>query len=111
MTPQPQLVVISNQSTVVTDADVTTIAAALNLQLSRDFNRSGWVKRGLAPAGTVGLLDKGSKPPAGAWVLNVLDHSDQAGALGYHDDVAGTKIPFADVFAVDTQQDGEQVSA
>lgn len=105
-----QLVTVENKSTVVTEAEHQQIVEALALQLANNFNRCGWVKRGLAPAGTVQALASGSQPPAGAWNLILLDHSDQQGALGYHDDEQGTPIPYAEVFAVDAANDGEPVS-
>lgn len=106
---QPQLVTVENKSTLVDAAEHAEIVQALNFQLTRDFNTSGWVKRGLAPPARAVALTA-SVPPLGAWNVIILDHSDQQGALGWHDDESGTPIPYAEVFASDAQQDGAEVS-
>ena len=43
-------------------------------------------------------MPKGSKPSPNSWWLVVLDNSDQAGALGYHD-ITKTGLPIGKVFA------------
>lgn len=106
-----QIVTVENRSTVVTEQEHQEIVQALNLQFSRDYNRSGWVKRGIAPPATAQALAEGEKPPAGAWNIIILDHSDQKGALGWHDDETGTPIPYSEVFAQDAHADGDEVSA
>ena len=100
-----RLIVVENKSTVVSDQDLADYVEAQNMQFAEDFNTSGWVRRGLAPEVTVSVLPAGSKPPVGAWNLILLDNTDQQGALGYHDDEQGTKIPYSEVFAVTCQQD------
>jgi hypothetical protein len=50
------------------------------------FNRSPWVEHGyVGPIEDVTLLAPGEALPAGAWVIELLDTSDQPGALGYHE--------------------------
>lgn len=47
------------------------------------FNRSPWVEHDYV--GPVSDVKLGAPIPAGAWVLELLDTSDQPGALGYHE--------------------------
>jgi hypothetical protein len=74
------LVAILNRSSVLTDSDVARIVAALQKQVTNHF----------APAWGIGARLK-FVPKAdlegwkGAWNLVVLDTSDEATALGYHD--------------------------
>jgi hypothetical protein len=70
---------IVNASTLVTDDQVTPVVAALRTQVTRHF----------APAwGRSAILHQiahGHAAPKAAWQLILLDDSDQADALGYHD--------------------------
>jgi hypothetical protein len=85
----PLSIVLVNQSTVVTDTAVAACAKALNTQLNRDF----------APYwGIDGTVIAAKSAPAGGLPVYVLDDSDQAGALGYHDNDP-QKGPFGRVFA------------
>jgi hypothetical protein len=92
----PQLVPIQisviNASTVVTDNDVRPVVDALQKQVTNDF----------LPAWGVGaqltFIPAGTAPPAGTWWLSILDDSDQAGALGYHD-ITPDGLPLGKVFA------------
>ena len=77
-TPTIQISVI-NESTVLADTDVAPVVAALQKQVTNDFGPV-W---GTAAQLTVG--PKGTQPPNGSWWLVMLDDSDQANALGYHD--------------------------
>jgi hypothetical protein len=91
LTPTIQISVI-NESTVITDADVIPVVAALQKQVSNDF-RPVW--------GTDALLTivaKGTQPTSGSWWLVLLDDSDQANALGYHD-LTTDALPLGKVFA------------
>ena len=98
----PEILVV-NESTVMTDEQVKDIVAALNIQLQRDF-ASVW---GLG--GTVVFWPKAQPIPAGKWQLAVLDNSDQAGALGYHETTIHGD-PLGKVFAKDDLNDGASVS-
>jgi hypothetical protein len=88
----PIPIAIINESSVVSDQEVQAVMAGLQTQVSRDF----------APVwGTDALLTfvpSGSAPPKGSWWLVVLDNSDQAGALGYHD-LTPDGLPLGKVFA------------
>jgi hypothetical protein len=83
---------VINESTVLSDSDVTPVVAALQQQVSNDF-RPVW---GLDAQLT--MIPQGSQPPAGTWWLTILDDSDQAGALGYHD-LTPDGLPIGKVFA------------
>jgi hypothetical protein len=77
-TPTIQISVI-NESTVLADTDVVPVVAALQKQVTGDF---------LPAWGTnaeLNLVAKGTQPPNGSWWLVLLDDTDQANALGYHD--------------------------
>jgi hypothetical protein len=92
-------VVLINESTVVTAAEAMKGAAALNTQLARD----------LAPAwgieATIAYCADPRTAPLAAWQLVILDNSDQAGALGYHD-LTPAGLPLGKVFAKDDLTDG-----
>jgi len=44
------------------------------------------------------FVPPGTRPPPGTWWLAILDNSDQAGALGYHD-LTSQGLPLGKVFA------------
>lgn len=98
-----QQIAIVNESTVITDEQLGPIVAALQIQVTRDF----------APAyGVSATLEFFYKPnplPPDAWVIAVLDDSDQAGALGYHD-LTKTGQPLGKVFAKTDVKYGDSVS-
>lgn len=97
MVAVPITIVLLNKSTVVSDADVTKCALALDTQLNRDFaplwGVSGHVVRQFA-------VDN----PDYFYVW-IMDDSDQAGALGYHE-VDNNGNPVGRVFAKTDQQFG-----
>src|SRR5208282_2716880 len=90
-TPTIQISVI-NESTVLADADVTAAVAALQKQVTNDF-RPVWA----ADAELI-ITPKGTQPTTGSWWLVLLDDSDQANALGYHD-LTTEGLPIGKVFA------------
>jgi len=85
-------VALINAATAVSDAEVQEAMAALQTQVHRDFAPI-WGK----DADLV-FVPPGSDPPSGAWWLVMLDTSDQAGALGYHD-LTSQGLPLGKVFA------------
>jgi hypothetical protein len=85
-------IAIQNLSTVVTDAQVTTAVAALQIQLDRDW-QPAW-----ATTATLTAYKKTQVIPATSWIIYIMDNSDYAGALGYHDENARYK-PYGKVFA------------
>jgi hypothetical protein len=92
--PQTPTIKISviNESTVLADADVVPVVAALQEQVSSDFLPVWGVDAELS------IVPKSSQPPAGSWWLVLLDDSDQANALGYHD-LTSESLPIGKVFA------------
>lgn len=96
--PRP-VVAVMNQSTVITDAAVQAMTAALQIQVTRDFAPLWFTGANLV------FVPKGATPPAGAMRIVMLDTTDQAGALGYHD-LGPDGEPQGLVFAKTTQQFG-----
>jgi hypothetical protein len=95
----PVTIAVINESTVLTDSAVQTAMAALQIQVVRDF-APGW--------GCVARLvsfGKDSTIPLAYWQMAILDDSDQADALGYHD-VTASGQPLGKVFAKTTTADG-----
>lgn len=91
----PFKIAILNASTVVPAADFVRTAAALQIQADRDFGPA-WEKS--ADIGVVGNGGTSPTPDPGAALLVILDDSDQAGALGYHD-ITAQGMPIGKVFA------------
>lgn len=83
---------IINASTVLTDAEIGGAIPALQMQVNRDFAPVWGIDADLI------FVPSGKSPGAGTWWLTVLDNSDQAGALGYHD-VTSEGLPLGKVFA------------
>ncbi len=94
-------IAVMNASTVVSDTDVRAAIPALQTQVHRDFAAAWGIDADLT------FVAQKNNPPAGYWWLVVLDNSDQAGALGYHD-LTSDGLPLAKVFAQTDQQYGEQ---
>src|SRR5580704_7239638 len=88
----PIQISVINASTVVTDDDVRPVVDAMQKQVTNDF----------LPAWGVGaqltFVPSGNTPAPGTWWLSILDDSDQAGALGYHD-LTPDGLPIGKVFA------------
>lgn len=98
-----QTISIINQSTVVSDVDCAAYTAALQIQVNRDFGFFwGWTTK-------VVFVPKGKTAAKGSWQLIVLDTSDQAGALGYHD-MTAEGLPIGKIFAKDDISNGSSVS-
>lgn len=83
---------IINASTVVTDENAAHVVAALQMQLASDFSPVWGVYAELV------FTPKGGPVMDGAWQLIILDNSDQAGALGYHD-LTSKGQPIGKIFA------------
>ena len=100
---QNPTVAVINESTVVTDDQVKDVIAALQIQVDTDF----------APIWhldcTLVFQDKGKPAEPGVWQLIILDSSDQAGALGYHE-MTATGDPLGKVFAGTDLRYGQQWS-
>lgn len=96
-------VAVMNASTVLTDAEVKAVVPALQTQVHNHFAPAWGIDADLT------FVANGDRPPAGAWWLAVLDDSDQAGALGYHD-LTNEGLPLGKVFAGTDKQLGYQWS-
>jgi N-acetylmuramoyl-L-alanine amidase len=90
---------IINESTVVSDNEVVDAIADLQTQVSRDFAPAWGIDADLT------FVPSGSQPARGSWWLSILDNSDQAGALGYHD-TTNEGLPLGKVFAATDKQLG-----
>jgi len=85
-------IAVVNRSTVVKDDDVAKLTVALQRQVTRDF-APVWG----CPA-DLRFVPGGKDPGPGEWWLVVLDNSDQAGALGYHQ-MTNAGLPISLAFA------------
>ena len=79
------------------------MVAALQKQVDTDFGPA-W-----HTGAQVDFVASAARPPADAWVVAVLDNSDQAGALGYHD-LTPAGLPLGKVFAGTDRQYNQKVS-
>lgn len=86
-------ILVVNKSTVVPDADFKAALAAVQKQIDRDFAPLWGLAAQLVPA----QADDPAKES-----LLVLDDADQAGALGYHEEI--NDVPKGFVFARTSQQ-------
>lgn len=94
-------VAVINASTLVSDAQLAPVVAALQIQVTRDFAPLWGIHAHLTQIPT------GGTPPADSWWLSLLDDADQAGALGYHD-ITATGLPLGKIFVRTTEQAGDQ---
>ena len=83
---------IINESTVLADAQVRAAVTDLETQVHKDFAPAWGIDADLA------FVPKGATPASGSWWLAVLDDTDQASALGYHD-LTPEGLPEGKVFA------------
>jgi hypothetical protein len=95
------VVALINGSTVLRDAEVRAAVGPLQTQVRRDFAPAWGITAHLA------FVGKGKRPPAGAWWLAVLDDSDAAGALGYHD-LTDAGLPLGKIFAGSDRRAGDR---
>jgi hypothetical protein len=97
-------IAVINESTVVDPNEVATAwVPALQTQVSRDFAPIWGDDASLV------FVAGSAAPPPDAWQLVVLDDSDQANALGYHD-LTSNGLPIGKVFARSDQLANSQVS-
>jgi hypothetical protein len=96
-------VAIVNRSTVMTDEQVAAMVPALQRQVTEDFYPSWGANAALT------FVGKNEVPDPLCWQIVVLDNSDQAGALGYHD-LTASGLPLGKVFAKTDLQYGNSVS-
>jgi len=83
MSAKTDSIMVINQSTVLTDAQVQAVLGALQAQITEDFapiwNATANLKFGSA----------NQQITKETWPVYVLDHTDHPGALGYHVDTLG----------------------
>jgi hypothetical protein len=94
-------IAVINEYDGLNDMEVGRAVAALQKQVSGDFAAAWGIDAKLTVA------KKGETPKTGAWWLVILDNSDQAGALGYHD-LTSEGLPLGKVFAGTDKQYSEQ---
>jgi len=90
--PITPTIAILNQSTILTDAQVQTAIAAAQIQIIRDLAPAWFVRANLR------FMPHGTVVPPNAWVMQILDTSDQKGAAGYHS-MSNAGQPSGSVFA------------
>jgi hypothetical protein len=99
MTRIHPFIAITNESSVINDADMPLVLGALRHQVIYDF----------APAwGVSATLEAGEKSATLSptkWGIVIADDSDQAGALGYHE-TTSAGMPQGFVFARTDKEDG-----
>jgi len=118
-----------------TEVERERMVWALRYQALYQYNRSPWVEKGYATAcQDVVLIARGEDPPAHTWHVELLDTSDDPGALGYHEGEAfkrhtpGTKpekasdhssrgrradnpnVPLSKIFVKTSREDGVEPS-
>lgn len=92
-------IALINASTVLSDQQVAEIMPALQTQVHQDFAPAWGIDADLT------FVPSNGTPEAKSWWLTVLDNSDQAGALGYHD-LTDQGLPIGKVFAATDMQYG-----
>jgi hypothetical protein len=85
-------IAVINETTILKDSDVIPVVGVLQQQVTNDFLPVWGVDAELK------MVAKGAPPPDTSWWLVMLDDSDQAGALGYHD-LTPAGLPIGKVFA------------
>lgn len=73
------LIAVINESTMVTNDQVATMCASMQVQLDLHVLPAWNMK-----SATIKFYADKTQVPGYAWVVNMLDNSTQAGALGYH---------------------------
>lgn len=92
-------IAIINACTVLSDATIKAAVPALQRQVLEHFEPLWGVDAHLT------FVPKGGSPAPGSWWIAILDSSDVAGALGYHD-LTSESLPIGKVFAGTDQQYG-----
>ncbi len=73
------IIAILNESKLVTNEEARKMAGAVQKQMTWHVCPA-WNSKSF----TVAFYADKTKVPAGAWVIKIMDDSDQSGALGYH---------------------------
>lgn len=96
------LIAVINESTMVTNSQITTMCQAIQVQLNLHVLPAWNMK-----AATITFYADKTKVPGYAWVVSMLDDSTQAGALGYHSEDNDEVDAF--IFAAPVLQNGGTV--
>lgn len=99
--PAGQRIQIVARTSLVSAAEVTAAVAALQVQVDRDYLPAYGGK-----AVRLEVVQVGEATDLSTWQVLLLDNSDQAGALGYHDS-GPTGLPIGKVFVGTDLQYGE----
>ena len=97
-----QIALINNYAP-LSDDQVNAVAAALQIQVHRDFAPIWGVDADIT------YYPSSQQPPVSSWLLGIFDNSDQAGALGYHD-LTEQGLPLGKIFAGTDAQYGSSWS-
>jgi hypothetical protein len=92
-------IAIINESTVLSTAEIAATVAAIQIQLNRDFAPVWGVSAHLK------IITNISELMVTDWLMTLLDDSDQANALGYHD-LTDAGLPIGKIFAKTDAQYG-----
>lgn len=88
----PIKISVINSCTVLSDAQINAAVKDIQTQITRDFAPVWGVTADLVFVPKKGAIDPNS------WQVPILDTSDEAGALGYHD-ITANGMPLGKVFA------------
>src|SRR4051794_19152525 len=97
-------IAVLNRSSVVSDDEVQQITNALQKQVNNDFAPAWGIEAKLSFVPSTDM-----ESWKGKWNLVVLDTSDEAGALGYHD-LTPEGLPLGKVFAKSDKMTGHSIS-
>ena len=103
MSNYPSVCICNTKQSGVDDSQVQAITEAVAKQVVNDFGPAWDTYASLY------FCPATETPPAAMWNLMILDNSDQAGALGYHD-LTPAGLPLGKVFAQTDAQYGEHLS-
>ena len=90
-------IAVVNESSVLTDTEVAAAVVGLHKQVTKDLHNTWGISAG------VYFYTQAQVIPPSYWEVHILDNSDQAGALGYHD-LTANGLPLSKVF---TQTDAK----
>jgi hypothetical protein len=96
--PKVQVAIV-NASTVLADEEIARAIPAFQKQVSEHLAYV-W-----GADAVLSFIPRGASPPSGVWWLLILDNTDQATFLGYHD-VTDSGLPLGKVFAATDQTFG-----
>lgn len=104
-------IAVVSRSTVslITQAWLDHVVAAMQVQMERDFLPAWRGVGGLPTEVVFGVVPLGDTPPPRTPSITLFDHSDQVGAIGYHLDA--DRVPASRVFAADDLAAGVQPSS